>query len=647
MCGLAGVFSNNALALSQDEILRMTTAISHRGPDDRGMWIDAEAGVAFGHRRLSIIDLTKAGKQPMQSSSRRYIIIFNGEIYNNKELRSNLPNHNWNGGSDTETLLAAIEKWGLMATLERCIGMFAFALWDSWNRELILCRDRLGEKPLYWSWQKAGKKLCFLFGSELKALKAHSFFSADINREALSLFMKFGYVPTPHTIYTNVQKLTPGSVLRVSLDTQTHRQETYWSFNDVTFKGVNNPITEPAHIIVDQLDTLLKSAVSQQMIADVPVGAFLSGGVDSSLIASLMQSQSSQPIKTFTVGFDEREYSEAKYAKAVAQHLGTNHTEIFVSPREALDVISSLPQIYCEPFADSSQIPTYLVSKLARQDVTVSLSGDGGDELFAGYNRHILANKVGRILSVIPPGLRSILGTLILSVPPNVWNSIATPLQTILKSTTRLSNFGEKIHKGASGLSADGIEGYYLNLVTHWKDEDVVLNEPAPPNVITDIIANLGHLDYTQKIMALDTMTYLPDDILVKVDRAAMAVSLESRVPLLDHRVVEYAWSLPQSMKLNNGVGKWALREVLYRYVPKSLIERPKMGFALPIDQWLRGPLKDWAEDLLDETRLKNDGYFDSNLIREKWCEHLSKKKNSHHLLWNALMFQAWLESEK
>lgn len=646
MCGIAGVFSQNTLALSHEEIFRMTDAISHRGPDDEGIWTDPSAGIALGHKRLAIVDLSEAGKQPMHSSSGRYVLVFNGEIYNHQTIRANLHGYSWKGGSDTETLLAAIEKWGVLATLERCIGMFAFALWDCQNRELTLARDRIGEKPLYWGWQGTGKNACFLFGSELKSLKSHSFFSADIDRDALSLFMRYGYVPTPYSIYHDIKKLTPGSILKVSLDQKTHHQETYWSFNEVALQGIQNPINEPENIVVDHLETLLQSAVNQQMMADVPLGAFLSGGVDSSTIVSLMQNQSSQPIKTFTIGFSEKQYSEANHANAVAHHLGTDHTEFLVTSNDALDVIPDLPKIYCEPFGDSSQIPTYLVSKLARQSVTVSLSGDAGDELFAGYNRYILAKQFWGRISKLPINIRSVLGSLICGVSPSVLNSFADPLQSIFSGPSRLSNIGEKLHKGARALSAKGIEDYYLNLVTHWQPEEIVLNGRETTDHLQDNLLALDQFDDVQKMIIMDTMTYLPDDILVKVDRAAMAVSLESRVPLLDHRVVEYAWRIPQSMKLKDNLGKWAMREVLYRYVPRHLIDRPKMGFSLPIDSWLRGPLKDWAENLLDETRLRNDGFLIPKPIRKKWHEHLSKKRDSQHMLWNVLMFQAWLEKQ-
>ena len=414
----------------------------------------------------------------------------------------------------------------------------------------------------------------------------------------------------------------------------------------MALQGIQNPINEPENIVVDHLETLLQSAVNQQMMADVPLGAFLSGGVDSSTIVSLMQNQSSQPIKTFTIGFSEKQYSEANHANAVAHHLGTDHTEFIVTSNDALDVISDLPKIYCEPFGDSSQIPTYLVSKLARQSVTVSLSGDAGDELFAGYNRYILAKQFWGRISKLPINIRSVLGSLICGVSPSVLNSFADPLQSIFTGPSRLSNIGEKLHKGARALSAKGIEDYYLNLVTHWQPEEIVLNGRETTDHLQDNLLALDQFDDVQKMMIMDTMTYLPDDILVKVDRAAMAVSLESRVPLLDHRVVEYAWRIPQSMKLKDNLGKWAMREVLYRYVPRHLIDRPKMGFSLPIDSWLRGPLKDWAENLLDETRLRNDGFLNPKPIRKKWHEHLSKKRDSQHMLWNVLMFQAWLEEQ-
>lgn len=658
MCGITGFWLPNAdlsaESMSQNASL-MANALIHRGPNDAGTWVDENTGLAFGHRRLSILDLSPAGHQPMLSAGGRYVIVFNGEIYNHLDIRADLlktgssPSTigSWRGHSDTETLLAGFDEWGIKATVERCIGMFAFAVWDKKHRTLTLGRDRLGEKPLYFGWQGQGDKACFLFASELKALKAHSAFVGNINRDALALLMRHNYIPAPHSIYQGIQKLQPGNLLTVSLEQREPKIEAFWSLAKVAHDGIRAPIQVSPQEMTDQLEDLLKSAVLNQMISDVPLGAFLSGGIDSSTIVALMQVQSSRPVKTFTIGFNEDDYNEAVHAKAVARHLGTDHTEMYVTPHQAMEVIPKLPSLYCEPFADSSQIPTFLVSQLARQKVTVALSGDAGDELFAGYNRYVLANKLWEKVSKFPHGLRALGSSAISSLSPTVWNSLLKPVQTLLPSSLRQANIGDKLHKGAGVLGVRTIDELYLGLVTLWEPQDLVIGANEPNTCLRGEPLSLHGLDAVQRMMLLDAITYLPDDILVKVDRAAMGVSLEGRVPFLDHRVVEFAWKIPQSMKLRDGVGKWILRQVLYRHVPKELIERPKMGFGVPIDKWLRGPLKDWAEDLLDESRLRQEGYFNPVPIRTKWLEHLSGKRNWQYHLWTVLMFQAWLEKEK
>ncbi len=632
----------------------MGNTLAHRGPDDDGIWIDDEAGVALAHRRLSVIDLSTAGHQPMTSCDGRFVLVYNGEIYNHLALRGELestrydafPRPSWKGTSDTETLLMGFAVWGIKATIERCIGMFAFAVWDKNERSLTLGRDRLGEKPLYYGWQGDGENDCFLFGSELKALRVHPSFRADINRDALALFMRHNYIPAPHSIYQGIHKLQPGQLLTLSVASKTIKVETYWSMAGIAVSGNRSPLTGSAEDIADELEGLLRSAVKQQMLADVPLGAFLSGGIDSSAIVALMQSQSASPIKTFTIGFSEQGYDEAGYAKAVAAHLGTDHTELYVTPDQVLDVIARLPKLYCEPFADSSQIATVLVSELARRHVTVSLSGDAGDELFAGYNRYIFTQSLWNKLSRVPRVLRLFAASIIRSISPSVWNFILGPFENVLPQSFNQTNIGLKLHKGAQILDFQRIDDLYFRLISHLDPAEVVIGGQEPFTVMQDNEFSLSGLDDVQRMMAMDSLSYLPDDILVKVDRASMGASLESRMPFLDHRVVEYAWRIPQSMKLRDGSGKWILRQVLYKYVPKELIERPKMGFGVPIAAWLRGPLRDWAEALLDEERLKREGYFHVGPIRTKWEEHLSGKRNWQYQLWNVLMFQSWLESQ-
>lgn len=650
MCGLVG-FLTPGKWLSNDMVTpileHMSNAIIHRGPDAVGYWTDESRGIALGHRRLSILELSSAGAQPMQSACGRYVIAFNGEIYNHLDLRQEMASHQWRGHSDTETLLAGFSSWGIAKTIERCIGMFAFAVWDKKEHELTLARDRMGEKPLYYGWQGQGHDIVFLFGSDIASLKKHPAFKAEINRNALSLYMRHNCIPSPYSIYQGIFKLPSACLLTVSLKQREPEIKQYWSLPDVAERGVNNPFLGTDNEAVDQLEILLKNSVRQQMISDVPLGAFLSGGIDSSTIVALMQAQSSRPIKTFTIGFDNEGYNEAKHAMAVAEYLGTDHTELYVTPKQAMEVIPKLPALYSEPFADSSQIPTFLVSQLARQHVTVSLSGDAGDELFAGYNRYIQVHNQWGALSRIPKVLRKLMATGLYGLSPNNWNMLLKPLQPVLPASLRLANVGEKLHKAASVLASQNVDELYLGLVSHWQPDDVVLNAYEPENYLNKNSAHSKKLDSVQSMMLIDAMTYLPDDILVKVDRAAMGASLETRTPFLDHRVVEFAWQLPQHLKLRDGVGKWALRQVLYRHVPINLIERPKMGFGVPIDSWLRGPLRDWAEELLDEKKISQQGYFNPTAIQKKWQEHLTGKRNWQHHLWDVLMFQAWLEHQE
>ena len=647
MCGLVGFLGGVAGEGGDEALLRcMSDTLIHRGPDDGGTWFDSEQRIGFGHRRLAIVDLSPAGHQPMVSGSGRYVTAFNGEIYNHLDIRAELEElgqaPTWRGHSDTETLLAGIEAWGVEATLKKSIGMFAIALWDKQTHMLILARDRMGEKPLYYGWQGSGNERVFLFGSELNALKSHPAFGAHIDRGALCLLLRHNYIPAPYSIYQGIAKLEPGCLLSLSLEQPEPKIWKYWDAIEAARAGVAQPFAGTADQAVDALEVLAKDAIRRQMMSDVPLGAFLSGGIDSSTVVALMQAQSSRPVKTFTIGFSEEGYNEAVHAKAVAQHLGTEHTELYVTPQQAMEVIPRLPSLYCEPFADSSQIPTFLVSQLAKQHVTVSLSGDAGDELFCGYNRYQITEQSWRKLALVPAPLRALAAKGITALSPTAWDSLAG----IIPGAGRYAALGDKLHKGASVLASATVDELYLGMVSHQRNPvDWVIGGEEPPTHLTGLRPELGGLNVVERMMALDAISYLPDDILVKVDRAGMAVSLESRVPFLDHRVVEFAWSLPLSYKLREGQTKWPLRQVLYRHVPRALIDRPKMGFGVPLHDWLRGPLREWAEELLDEARLAKEGYFHPVPVRQIWAEHLSGKRNWMAQLWNVLMFQAWLET--
>lgn len=647
MCGLTGFWqpsdfsADAAWAIAE----KMADRIAHRGPDDAGVWIDESAGIALAHRRLSILDLSPAGHQPMISSSGRYVIVLNGEIYNHLDIKRELI-ENWRGHSDTETLLAGFEAWGIEETLKKTVGMFAIALWDRKEKMLTLARDRIGEKPIYYGFQKD----TFVFGSELKALRAHPDFIGEIDRDVLCLYLRHCYIPAPYSIYKGIYKLLPGNYIQfpISRGLKSLCSVTpivYWSLAEVAAKGIAHPFTGNDADAITALDKQLRQAIGWQMIADVPLGAFLSGGVDSSTIVALMQAESLRPIKTFSIGFEEASYNEAGYAKAVAQHLGTDHTEHYVSSAEAMQVIPRLGAIYDEPFADSSQIPTFLVSQMARKHVTVSLSGDAGDELFCGYNRYVLAD-IWRKIAIFPFGVRRMAGHLIKTVASSTWDGI---FKYTGKFSALPSSMGEKLEKLSTCLeSVDGIETLYYNLVSKIANPDqVVINAKEPSTWLTERGVKLQFPNPKLQMMYMDGMTYLPDDILVKVDRAAMFNSLETRVPFLDHRVIDLAWSLPLSMKVRNGRNKWILRQVLYKYVPKELIERPKMGFGIPVGDWMCGPLRGWVEALLEESRLRQEGFFDVQFIRLRWQEHLSGKRNWQHFLWTVLMFQAWLEEQK
>ena len=637
MCGFSGYLGG--LNVGADSLSIMSHTLAHRGPDDSGIWIDEASQIGMTHQRLSILDLSIAGHQPMISDLGRYVITFNGEIYNHLELRAKLKFNNFKGFSDTETILICIKEWGLERALKEAVGMFALALWDKRDRLLYLARDRLGEKPLYYGWQGEGDSASFLFGSELKALKMHPSFKSEVNPDAIALFLRHNYIPGPYSIYRGISKLLPGSILTVSLENRDPKTSFYWSVDDLLEKKENSQYKRSDANLLKDLESELRQSIKRQMVADVPLGAFLSGGIDSSLIVALMQQQSNYPVKTFTIGFSESGYNEAEYAKAVAKHLKADHTELYVSSKKAMDVIPQLPKLYDEPFSDSSQIPTFLVSQLARESVIVSLSGDGGDELFCGYNRYLLTDQLWSKLSLLPVSIRRGLANVVTTISPAKWSKIFGFLSN--------ANVGDKIYKAASVLDSASVNNLYLGLISHWgSPESVVLNSKEPDTLLNMDRLKLSNLNQIEKMMLLDLVTYLPDDILTKVDRAAMGVSLETRVPFLDHKVVEFAWSMPMNFKIRNGESKWALRQILYKYVPKELIERPKMGFGVPIDSWLRGPLKDWAEGLLDESRLRQEGFFEPAPIRQKWEEHLSGRRNWQYQLWDILMFQAWLESQ-
>src|SRR5438477_1213831 len=644
MCGIAGFLDLKRRFGNQDsgDLARvMADRIWHRGPDAAGTWADATAGIAFGHRRLSIVDLSAAGAQPMVSASGRSVICYNGEIYNPEELRSELELHGlrFRGHSDTEVILEAFEAWGIIPTAKRLIGMFALAWWDARNRELWLLRDRIGKKPLYYGRFDG----TVLFGSQLKALMAHPACEQTIDRDGLASYMRFGYFPSSYSVFKDIRQVKPGTVLEIPIDgtyAGEPKEHVYWHPRDV----LAQPSAPPnGHDLTDELDQLLSDAVRRRMIADVPLGAFLSGGIDSSTVVAMMQVQSPRPVRTYSIGFREAEYNEGQHAATVAKHLGTEHTELYVSPSHALDVIPQLAEMYDEPFADSSQIPTYLVSKLTRQHVTVALSGDGGDELFGGYTRYFRQSGLWQAIDATPQPLRTIAAYGVRALSPAAWSALGG----LIPARQRPEQFGDKMHKLANVLAGEPeASAFYRQVVSLWVDPGRVLTHgeevsgPLEDRTIRNIVP-----DFIERMQYLDTLTYLPDDILTKVDRASMAVSLEARVPLLDHRVVAFSWSLPPSMKGGNGSGgKRLLRRVLDQYVPRELIDRPKKGFTMPVQDWLRNELRDWAENLLSERRLSAEGIFEPTLIRRRWREHIAGTHDWHSPLWAVLMFQAWKE---
>lgn len=640
MCGIAGFLGGKRLVADEASAIarRMADAVAHRGPDDAGVWLDGEAGVALAHRRLAVIDLSAAGHQPMLSASGRSVIVFNGEIYNHAELRRRLDAEcaalAWRGHSDTETLLVAIEHWGLEEALRAATGMFAFAFWDRQEKTLCLARDRLGEKPLYYGWQNGA----FLFGSELKALVAHPSFAADVDRDALALFLRYCCISSPWSIYKGVRTLPPGTYVKLAASRQRPGELPdpcrYWSLRSVVAAGRAAPFAGSPEDAVGHLHDVLLQSVRRQMVADAPLGAFLSGGIDSSTVVALMQAQSSRPVRTFTIGFDQPEYNEAEHAKAVAGHLGTDHTELYVSAQEARDVVPRLPELFDEPFADPSQMPTFLVAGMARRHVTVALSGDGGDELFGGYGHYASTPQRWRWLSAIPLPLRR-LGAAAIT---------ASGADELRRQPGALRWLQARAAKLALLVNCRTLEEFHWRRRSHWQHPATVVVGAAEPDTVLSQPANWPEADgLAARLMAVDALSYLPDDLLVKVDRTAMGVSLETRAPFLDHHVVEFVWRLPLSFRLRNAQSKWILRQVLHKYVPRPLVERPKAGFSVPLASWLRGPLRDWAEALLDGQRLRQEGFFDPRPIRRKWQNLLHGYEQCEPQIWSILMFQAWL----
>jgi asparagine synthase (glutamine-hydrolysing) len=640
LCGIVGYLSRS-VAASEALAMRMATRLAHRGPDASGAWADAEAGVALGHRRLSIIDLSNAGDQPMVSADGNLVLAYNGEIYNHKELRAEVAAAGWavrwQGHSDTEVLLAALQLFGLTETLPRLNGMFALGVWDRSRRVLSLARDRIGEKPLYYGMARGS----LLFASELKALAMHPDFAGEVDREALTLYLRHGYIPEPWSIFRGIKKLAPAHYVELALGEGGASREpvTYWSLRDAALAPRR---AEAPEALVEELEQRLRRAVALRMEADVPLGAFFSGGIDSSTVVALMQAQSARPVRTFTIGFDVPRYNEAEHAKAIAAHLGTAHTELYVTSADALAVVPRLPELWDEPFADPSQIPTFLLSSLTRNHVTVALSGDGGDELFCGYKRYELGHSMHRYLRTLPAPARRAVAASLRALPAQRLDRLVRYLPQRFRDPA----LGDRLHKLADILAHAEGAAFYRALVSRFQEPTALVVHGCEPETLLGRPQDWPSVgDFRECMMYLDTLTYLPGDILVKVDRASMAVGLEARVPLLDHELIAFVWSLPLSLKLRAGTTKWALRQVLGRHVPPALFERPKKGFGIPIEHWLAGPLHDWAAALLDENRLRAEGYLDAGAVARLWQEHCRGERRWHQQLWGVLMFQAWKET--
>jgi len=639
MCGYVGYISKNEKEINVKILEDMAKKIRHRGPDNFGIWVDTQFGFGVAHNRLSVIDTSKSGNQPMISSNGQFVIAFNGEIYNHLALRQEMQGYNWLSSSDTETLLACIQIWGLKETVKKINGMFSFVLWDIKKKELNLVRDRFGEKPLYYGWQDS----TFIFGSELKAFLPHPNFMKEIDRESLNLYFKHTFIPAPYSIYKNINKLLPGTILTLSKDISEPSINKYWDLQSNFLQKGQQCVARNKKTVKNELHRNLRKTIEERMSSDVPLGAFLSGGVDSSLVVSIMQSVSKKPVKTFTMGFKDSNFNEAIEAKRISNFLGTDHHELYVTHDDIIDLLPSLTNLYDEPFSDPSQIPTFLVSKLSKRNVTVALSGDGGDELFCGYSRYHFVIKYWKIISSLPFSVRKLLSHQILKIKTQTWDKLAN----YLFLSKKYRNFGVKIHKVASAINSKTLMDLYVNILTNWPSEDQLVKKVKNSKKLN--LINLDdhlHLTDAEKMMIWDMQFFLSDDILVKLDRATMGCSLEGRVPFLDHNLVEQISKIPFKYKFGKKQSKLILREILNEYLPKNLLSSHKSGFDLPLSEWLRGPLKFWAEDILSPKQIKDQGFLNEEIIFKRWQEHKSGARDWSNQLWGVLVFQLWLKDQ-